>query len=316
MFYMQQRLLKRKPKVMFSYFIESIFHFNAYEGHDTYNKMPVSDKEKELFSLKGKDNQETRMTLYKFMLDHMNDENRFQITYNICKDILNGVVEGGVKLSNPSALELLQDALACLASDEIKLASLKAKQDDGNDFDANTETNLEQQGRELVEAALKKKIISTVVKKNTMENIIPIIIALKHKLEKMKSPLLDDLMNCLRELMKDYKNEVKEILAADKQLATEIQYDLKKWEQEMEERRRREEEERVSFICAVFTEFTYINKLFNLYTTNVFFAKWLEKKGTCRRRFARVEGRRGMGIRQFVACKFPFLFCACASFLI
>ena len=45
----------------------------------------------------------------------------------------------------------------------------------------------------------------------------------KHKLEKLKSPLLDDLMNCLRELMKDYKNEVKEILAADKQLATEIQ---------------------------------------------------------------------------------------------
>merc|ERR1712156_914092 len=36
----------------------------------------------------------------------------------------------------------------------------------------------------------------------------------------------------------------KEILAADKQLATEIQYDLKKWETEMEERRKREEEER------------------------------------------------------------------------
>lgn len=30
-------------------------------------------------------------------------------------------------------------------------------------------------------------------------------------------------MNYLRELMKDYKNEVKEILAADKTLATEIQ---------------------------------------------------------------------------------------------
>ena len=56
-------------------------------------------------------------------------------------------------------------------------------------------------------------------------------------------------MNCLRELMKDYKNEVKEILAADKQLATEIQYDLKKWETEMEERRKREEEERVRFYC-------------------------------------------------------------------
>ena len=65
------------------------------------------------------------------------------------------------------------------------------------------------------------------VKKNVIENIIPIVIALKHKLEKLRSPLLDDLMTYLREVMKDYKNEVKEILAADKQLATEIQFDLK-----------------------------------------------------------------------------------------
>ena len=47
-----------------------------------------------------------------------------------------------------------------------------------------------------------------VVKKNVIENIIPIVIALKHKLEELKSPLIDDLMHCLRELMKDYKNEV------------------------------------------------------------------------------------------------------------
>ena len=31
---------------------------------------------------------------------------------------------------------------------------------------------------------------------------------LKHKLEQLKSPLLNDLMICLRELMKDYKHEV------------------------------------------------------------------------------------------------------------
>lgn len=39
-------------------------------------------------------------------------------------------------------------------------------------------------------------------------------------------------MTCLRELMKDYKNEVKDMLAADKQLASEIEFDLKKWEEE------------------------------------------------------------------------------------
>lgn len=89
--------------------------------------------------------------------------------------------------------------------------------------------------------AAKRFIISNTVKTNVIENIIPIIIALKHKLEELKSPLLDDLMTCLRELMKDYKNEVKDILAADKQLATEIEFDLKKWEEEQKKLEARRE---------------------------------------------------------------------------
>ena len=35
-FYIQQRLLKRKPKVMYSHFIEAIFHFNEYKVILTY----------------------------------------------------------------------------------------------------------------------------------------------------------------------------------------------------------------------------------------------------------------------------------------
>jgi condensin-2 complex subunit D3 len=243
MFYIQQRLLKRKPKVMYNYFIESIFHFNGYEGHEIYNKMIVSQREKTLFSLSGKKYKDERMKLYRFMMEHMSDEHRFQTTYKLCQDILNGCVEGSVKLNGTSAYELLQDTLACLASDEIKLASLKSKQD-GDEVDPMAEATAGDVAGAVL-AAAKKTIISQVVKKNVIENIIPIVIALKHRLEKIKSPIIDDLMNYLRELMKDYKNEVKEILAADKQLATEIQFDLKKWEEEMEARKQREEEERV-----------------------------------------------------------------------
>ena len=34
------------------------------------------------------------------------------------------------------------------------------------------------------------------MKKNAVDNIVPIVIALKHKLEKAKSPLIDDLVRC------------------------------------------------------------------------------------------------------------------------
>ena len=131
-----------------------------------------------------------------------------------------------------------------LSCDEIKLASLKSKQDEGDGDDGTGEPNTDMTG--AIRSELKKNIISEFVKKNVIENIIPIIISLKHKLEEQKSPLLDDLMNYLRELMKDYKNEVKDMLAADKQLAAEIEFDLKRWEEEQKKlEARREAEVRV-----------------------------------------------------------------------
>merc|ERR1719466_312671 len=168
----------------------------------------------------------------------MNDEQRFQTTYRLCEDVLGGVVEGTVSLS-PASMPLLKDTFYCLASDSIKLASLKSKGDE----DA-PETEQEMAGK-VLEAA-KKTIISGVVKKNVMENIIPIIIALKHKLESAKSPLVSDLFKYLRKLMEDYKNEVTDILAADKQLAKEIEFDLRRFEQEQEEQKEKEEQERLA----------------------------------------------------------------------
>merc|ERR1719466_315626 len=168
----------------------------------------------------------------------MNDEQRFQTTYRLCQDILGGVVEGAVSLS-PASMPLLQDTFYCLASDSIKLASLKSK---GGEEEAETEQDM---AGKVLEAA-KKTIISGVVKKNVMENIIPIIIALKHKLESAKSPLARDLFKYLRKLMEDYKNEVNDILAADKQLAKEIEFDMRRYEQEQQEIKEREEQERLA----------------------------------------------------------------------
>merc|ERR1719470_556328 len=136
-------------------------------------------------------------------------------------------------------MALLRDTFYCLASDSIKLASLKSK---GGEDEAENEQEM---AGKVLEAA-KKVIISGVVKKNVMENIIPIIIALKHKLESVKSPLVSDLFKYLRKLMEDYKNEVTDILAADKQLAKEIEFDLRRFDQEQEEIKERQEQERLA----------------------------------------------------------------------
>ena len=224
-FYLEQRLLKRIPNIMYSMFPEALFHFTDYDGHGSYNKFVVSKKEKRMFSLAGEAKAKERMQLYDFMLDNMTDEQRFQTTYRLCQDVLGGVVEGGVQAGEAS-LALLKDTFQCLSSDHIKLQSLKTRAGE----DEEPETEQEMAGK-VMEAA-KKKLISETVKKNVIENIVPIIIALKHKLESDKSPLLRELFLYLRKLMEDYKNEVAEILSADRQLAAEVEFDLRRFDQE------------------------------------------------------------------------------------
>ena len=42
-------------------------------------------------------------------------------------------------------------------------------------------------------------------------------------------------MSCLKEVMKDYRSEVKDVLCADRQLANEIEFDLKRFEEQQKE---------------------------------------------------------------------------------
>ena len=46
------------------------------QGHQTYNKFAISAREKKLFSMRGEANRQDRTKLYRFMLEHMSDEDR------------------------------------------------------------------------------------------------------------------------------------------------------------------------------------------------------------------------------------------------
>ncbi|XP_012944788.1 condensin-2 complex subunit D3 [Aplysia californica] len=221
-------LLPKHPGMFFHPFIECIFHFNSYHSHQVYNKFKQTDREKQKFTLAGKLNTGRRLKLYSFMLEHMTDEQRFKITDKINKEILSTTVDNILPFDEDGAM-LLKDALAILSCKEIKLSTLRGK-------------GVEEAGEEgmdmaqMVTATAKKVLITQVVRRNVIENIVPVVISLKHMLEKKRSPLLKDLMRYLRELMKDYKNEVKDILAADKQLAEEIEFDLRNFETQQAER--------------------------------------------------------------------------------
>ncbi|XP_061449004.1 condensin-2 complex subunit D3 [Rhineura floridana] len=221
-------LLKRNPAMFSQHFIECIFHFNNYERHEKYNRFSQSEREKAVFSLKGKANKEKRMEIYKFLLDHFTDEQRFNITSKISLNILACFVDGILPL-DMEASDLLSDTFEILSCKEIKLSAMRSRPED----DLQPDEDELAMANAVLQVA-QKKLISQVQKKNFIENVIPIITSLKTSLEQSRLPAVRDLMNYLREVMQDYRNEIKEVFAMDKQLAAELEYDMKKYEEQLE----------------------------------------------------------------------------------
>jgi len=81
----------------------------------------------------------------------------------------------------------------------------------------------------------KKRLVSSLAKRNLVEHVVPSVIELKRMLEAEQSPLLGDLMAATRFLLKDYKTELDDILIGDKQLARELLYDLRREEEVVRE---------------------------------------------------------------------------------
>ncbi|XP_050178812.1 condensin-2 complex subunit D3 [Myiozetetes cayanensis] len=220
-------LLKRNPVMFSQHFIECIFHFNSYEKHGKYNRFPQSARAKHLFSLKGKDNREKRMQIYTFLLEHFTDEQRFRITTKISDSILACFVDGVLPL-DMEADELLSDTFTVLSCKEIKLSTMRSKPEEDLETDEDEMT-----AASTVVQVAQKKLISQVQKKNLIENIIPVITALKSLMEEKRMAALKDLMNYLRETMQDYRTEIKDIFGTDKRLAAELEYDMRKYEEQL-----------------------------------------------------------------------------------
>jgi hypothetical protein len=95
-----------------------------------------------------------------------------------------------------------QDAFQILAYKEIRIASNRGSSYNSADID-------EEGGDSGASAAAARGRAATqAVRKGLIQNTIPIFIKLKRLLETKNSPFIGSLMECLRILLKDYKNEI------------------------------------------------------------------------------------------------------------
>ncbi|KAM3865358.1 condensin-2 complex subunit D3 [Diretmus argenteus] len=224
-------LLKKNPAMFSQHFVECIFHFNSYSQHKAYNRFPQSDREKVRFSLKGAQNREKRFQIYRFLLEHFTDAQRFNITNKINQTILACFADEDLPLDSDGA-DILAETFRVLSLKEMKLQAISSTAA-GATGEEPEEENMAAMAKVVLQAA-QKKVISQVQKKAFIENTIPIIIALKNLLEQKRSPVLKDLMAYLQVTMQDYRSEVKEFFAGDEQLGAELEFNLKTFEKERE----------------------------------------------------------------------------------
>ena len=256
---------KRDPTLIPTYFVETMFVMNACKDHSKYN---VHDERLEILLASFYGSGEAtlkRRSLYELMLSSMSNENKIRITARLCQDILGNVVDGVIKLSDhtqavsltspvsaptPSGavsttvsmqrtlsfehadFYLIQDTFAILCSDAARVHTT-------SDGTAQVQEEVIENA-EAAASAAKNKLLSKIAHKNALQNVVPIIVSLKRQLERIHSPLLKSVMSYFSFLFRFHRRELDKALAEDPTVASEIQYDLRK----MDEQEKEEEEKR------------------------------------------------------------------------
>ena len=209
-------LLPRAPLLGFNSFVGVLFQLNGCT-HSPHHPTPLAAAEQRAFEMPGEEKQRHRMQVLRALLADMSDEQRLQTTAKLCQDVLAAVPDG--QLSLETAHWVLADTLMLLVCKEIKISSVGAGGADEADEEPETAAS--------AVSSAKSKLLSAVARKATVETIVPIVVELKRHLEKVRSPLLKDIFLFLRELLKDHKQHLQDIFARDRQLAAEIEYDLR-----------------------------------------------------------------------------------------
>ncbi|GAB2289497.1 hypothetical protein Dimus_023807 [Dionaea muscipula] len=221
-------ILKAKaPLLAYNSFVEAVLVLNDCHTHMGHSNDQNSRMENQLFSIKGNDesSRSKRMHVYVSLLKQMAPEHLLATFAKICAEILAAASDGMLTIEDATGQAVLQDAFQILTCKEIRIPASHGQASDAGDADEEGGD-----GAGTSAAAARGRFITQAVKKSLIQNTIPIFIELKRLLESKNSPLIGSLMECLRVLLKDYKNEIEDFLVADKQLQKELLYDMHKYE--------------------------------------------------------------------------------------
>eukprot|EP00668_Euglena_longa_P000987 GGOE01001183.1.p1 GENE.GGOE01001183.1~~GGOE01001183.1.p1 ORF type:complete len:1006 (-),score=345.64 GGOE01001183.1:64-2952(-) len=224
-------LLPKQPNLFFNHFIESLFVLNGYQGHPVYNNgnTPLHDS---TYALAGEAGARKRLSIYRTLLRHMSQVHLYKLHQKLHTELLalcteEGAADGdfgagahlasssvAINALSPPGAFIMTDAFSILLLKEMRLSSRAPVADDE-----------EEAGAEALNE-LNRRVYADMFHKHIELSVIPVLVDLKRWLQKHKSPYMRPLEEYLRMIMREYKHEIQNMLAADPQLAVELQYDL------------------------------------------------------------------------------------------
>lgn len=229
-------LHRRNPSLLPHCFVDVVCTLNGWPGHPNF-KGAVGN---ESFSLHLYPSRRT--IIYRFVLSLLTAEHKFLICSQMVTGFLSGftAVEDARRLQLPRTLnepagQALGDILDLLSCKEMRIcfSPKLAAEDEEDELDAppggSSGTGVAGGGgpanRAGAEAA--RGALSGMLRQVICENIAPVLVQLKGIMECERSPFLGRIRHCLCEALREFKDELNEMLDGDTQLAEEVAFDLK-----------------------------------------------------------------------------------------
>lgn len=176
-----------------------------------------------------------RQSMYAVFLEGMTFEQRLHLPARFRTEILSPLCDGKLPISSPSVQAVLQDTLYLLTCDEVLLAvpGNGFEERTGVDSTSQTEAAIEQKTSGGEKAATSKKfgLLRRVQMVELKDSTIPVMLELRHRLENLRSPLLEELMSALCALMRPCLDEI-DLVIADPVVRSEIQHEMSRMSKE------------------------------------------------------------------------------------
>ncbi|PXF40081.1 Condensin-2 complex subunit D3 [Gracilariopsis chorda] len=210
-------------------FVELIFVLNNCLEGGTYNSFAKGSPSRCTADL-GLEDYSKRRIVYDTFLQGIRLEHRVRLCGRLRTDILSNVLDEKLDLSIPSVMSVVEDVLALLASEHLNPFSRARASDGGVDEFADDETekvasSCSQQNEQLQtkKAALLKKVQECELR----DAMVPSLLELRHMLEKRRSPMIKNIMDCLCVLLQPHRDSLS-LIVGNPVMRAEIEHQIAK----------------------------------------------------------------------------------------